>query len=314
MTALGRTVILFAVVAGPALAAPLTEAATLFDSGRAAFKAGDFDTACPAFAKSYQLEPVLGTLLNWATCLEKQGHIATAWLRFNDAIEWAGRTHEAEREQFAREHAKALRPSVSWLSVSSASDLEARVDGKPVHVSAVPVSLPVELGAHELSVERDGYEPWSQKVNVEAAGQAVAVVVPALKRLVAAAPAVVSPARASDLSAVSAQHGARLTGGVALIILGSVVTLGGVVGLAWSYSTYDLLQAQRTGSADPRIRVSLEDFDRLRWVPGVSWTGVGVGVAALTAGIVLIATSRTVSISPTFTPGGGGGFVVTGRF
>ena len=113
---------------------------------------------------------------------------------------------------------------------------------------------------------------------------------------------------------MSAQHGARLTGGVALIILGSVVTLGGVVGLAWSYSTYDLLQAQRTGSADPRIRVSLEDFDRLRWVPGVSWTGVGVGVAALTAGIVLIATSRTVSISPTFTPGGGGGFVVTGRF
>ncbi len=57
-----------------------------------------------------------------------------AWLRFNDAIDWAKRTHESEREQFAREHASALRRSVSWLVLSAPGELEARVDGKSVRV------------------------------------------------------------------------------------------------------------------------------------------------------------------------------------
>ena len=80
--------------------APQSEAAKLFDEGRAAMKANDLARACDAFSKSHALEPALGTLMNFATCLEKQGKFATAWLRFNDAVAWAQRTHEAERERW----------------------------------------------------------------------------------------------------------------------------------------------------------------------------------------------------------------------
>ena len=305
---------LFAVMAEAADGAP-SEAARLFDEGRVAFKAGDVGTACPAFARSYELEPVLGTLLNWAACLEKQGRFATAWLRFNDAIDWAQRTHESEREQFAREHAKALRPSVSWLVLSAPSEVEARVDGKVVRVSSTAVSLPVELGTHLVEVTAPGFEPWSSKVSVAQAGQSVSLAV-VLARSAPAVSAVSPPPARSEPSGVHLPvetHGARLAGGVSLIIAGSLVALAGAVGLAWSFSTYDLLQQQRADAANPQLRVSMADFERLRWVPGVSWAGLGVGAAALTAGIVMVATSRSVLITPTLS-GGGGGLVVSGSF
>lgn len=299
-----------------AQAAEPSPAAKLFDEGRAAFKAGDLARACPAFARSYELEPVLGTLLNWAACLEKQEHFATAWLRFNDAIDWAQRTHESEREQFAREHAKALRASVSWLVLSAGSELEAQVDGKPVRVSATAISLPVELGAHVIEVEQAGFERWQNTAQVTGPGQSVTVVIPALVRVAPPSmpAAEVSPdVRSAPLGLQVENHSARLTGGVSLIIVGSLVTLAGAVGLAWSFSTYDLLQGQRVDAVNPTPRVSPEDFDRLRWVPGISWAGVGVGVAALTTGIILLVTSRTLAVAPTLS-GSGGGFVVSGHF
>jgi len=316
-----RAALIITLLAMAAQAADLapSEAAKLFDEGRAAFKTGDVTRACPAFARSYELEPVLGTLLNWAACLEKQERFATAWLRFNDAIDWAQRTHESEREQFAREHAKALRPSVSWLVLSSAQELEAKVDGRVVRVSSTAVSVPVDPGTHLVEASQVGFEPRSLQVTVEKAGQSLTVAIPPLER---AAQSAVPPPEPSTREVRGGVHlqtqtepsGARLAGGITLIAVGSLFALAGAIGLAWSFSTYDLLQQQRADSANPQLRVSMADFERLRWVPGVSWAGLGVGAAALTAGVVLVVTgSKNVTVAPALS-GGGGGLMVSGAF
>ncbi len=324
-----RVVFAVSLVSAWVHAAEPSEAAKLFDEGRAAFKANDFAKACPAFARSYELEPVLGTLLNWASCLEKQGAFTTAWLRFNDAIDWAQRTHEAEREQFAREHAKALRASVSWLALTASTELEVKVDGRAVRVSPTAISLPAEVGPHEVRAEMPGHEASVATVTITKAGETVTYAVPPLKKTllepppmpVASSPAVDGPTVQSPPAAPAGVTLASSRGpsaaGISLVVVGSLALVGGVVGLVWSFSTYDLLQGQRVDAANPQPRVSVDEFNKLRWVPGLSWAGVAVGAAAISAGLVINAVSlsgtKYVAISPSF-DASGAGVTVSGRF
>jgi hypothetical protein len=324
------------------LSAAPTEGQRLFEEGRVAFKAGDLVKACPTFEKSYALEPTLGSLLNLATCFEKQGRLASSWIRFNDAIAWAQRTHESEREQFARKHAQDLKPRVSWLALTAAEELEATVDGQPVRVGRIAIAVPVDPGPHELAVVKPGYGPYRASVSV-GSGATAQHAIPALGVLVAPSadapvataqtgiepipwvappqppPVVADPgAVAAPVEVVTPAPPTRASGsaaGVTLLVAGGVVGLAGGAGLVWSFLTNEQLQKQRLSRASvvpPPWYISREEVELMQWLYPASWAAVGVGVAALGVGTVLLA-GQKVAITPSIQPGGAS-VSVTGQF
>lgn len=316
------TLTLLMSAATPAPAAQ-NEAAKLFESGRTALKAKRYEEACTAFEKSYSLEPALGTLLNWSSCLDKQGKAASAWVHLNDAIAWTQRTHEAEREVYARQLAKAIKPRVSWLALSADTELEATLDNEPVHVTAVPFSLPVDRGSHVVRVNKPGFKPFETAVDVAAEGISVSLKLPALESdapppppppVVEAVPAPeLLPAPMPSTTSTTRPGLAATTNlpppsvGATLVVSGGMVALAGAVGLAWSLSTYGQLQNQRVNLPLPEFPVTPEDYARIKWVYPLAWTAVGVGVAALGVGTFMLVKGRSsVTVVPTVQPGAAG--------
>src|SRR4051812_46885407 len=102
-------------VSGRARAEPssadVATAEALFQEGRKLMAEGRFGEACDRFAASRRLDPGVGTSLNLADCLEKQGRTATAYGMFNETAREAqkvGDTRGREAEALAR--ARALEP------------------------------------------------------------------------------------------------------------------------------------------------------------------------------------------------------------
>jgi hypothetical protein len=262
--------------------------------------------------------------LNLASCLEKQGRLVAAFVRYNDAIAWAQRTHEAEREGFARTHAQELKARVSWLAISSVDEVDAKVDGQSVHLSAVAISVPVELGRHDLVVEKTGFEGYTEAITVTEAGTTYHKV-PALKPVPAPVASISEPGPATPpleftppppppTVKVVTPPASSSAGGVVLIVAGSLIGLGGGVGLVWSLTSYDSLQRQRVNPT-PANTVSLDDFNRLKWLYPSSWVAVSGGAALAIIGAIVLATSShsSVTLVPTAGPGAGG-VMLSGSF
>src|SRR6185295_17368753 len=85
---------------------PEAAATALFDEGLKLMDQGNYSEACPKLAKSQELAPSGGTLLNLARCYEKNGQHASAWLRYKDAASRASSAKKRDMEKLASEAAK----------------------------------------------------------------------------------------------------------------------------------------------------------------------------------------------------------------
>lgn len=123
-------------VAAPADAA--AEAGAAFRRGRELAKLGRFDAACEEFAKSYGLDPALGTALNLADCLERQHKLYRAWELF-DLV--ARRSQSVKsRARLARRRADALAAKFAKLIIKvrepSAPGLSLRIGDRQITPAA----------------------------------------------------------------------------------------------------------------------------------------------------------------------------------
>jgi hypothetical protein len=222
-------------------------ALAFFEEGRAEMRDGHYAEACARFADSKTLDPGAGTMLNLAYCYEKLGKKARAWSEYESAAAAAHRAGKPEWESAARARAAQLEGKVGWVvvhldDVTDTIDIEIRIDGEPLAISAADRPTPTDLGHHEVSVRAMGKRAWSTTFEVDEQ-HVPTIEVPPMEPVLPPTPAIetrVLPAR-TPANQPPAKHrrGTQRIAAVALAAFGAVA-LGVAAGFALSArSTYD---------------------------------------------------------------------------
>jgi hypothetical protein len=203
-----RTPLVVALAAGLAVSdalAPLPAQADdsavieqFFSDGRQLMAAGRFAEACPKFLASYDLQHRVGTLLALANCYEQNRQIASAWARFVEARTLATRNNQAERAEYATQHAAMLESRRSMLTIVADPGVEGLVvrrDGTVVAPAVYGEAVPIDGGTHRIDVSARGKTPVSASIAIGPEGEQKTYTVPHLvdAPVVAAAAAPVAP-------------------------------------------------------------------------------------------------------------------------
>src|SRR5690242_3609160 len=161
-------------------------AESLFNDGERLMKEGKLAEACQAFEASNRVEARAGTLIDLGLCREQNHQLASAWSAFKDAL---NRVKDPKKQQLATEHANAIEPKLSYLTISVPD--ESRVDGLALTRNTHPVdpllwnrAIPVDGGTYVIAGHAPGHEEWSTTVDVPDEGGKISVEVPRFKDLV----------------------------------------------------------------------------------------------------------------------------------
>ncbi len=138
----------------PSSATDPAAAEALFEEGRAALAAGNDELACSKFAESQRLDPGAGTLMNWATCEEKLGRIASAWQHFQQAFD--ALPDADERAEYARQRAADLEQRLPMLTLKFPEPIPPGTvvlrDGVALEAASLGTPLPIDPGPHAIAV------------------------------------------------------------------------------------------------------------------------------------------------------------------
>src|SRR5688572_30934554 len=130
----------------------------LYQEGRKAASAKDWDVACKKFKESHDREPAPGTLLNLGDCEEKRGKLVAAQSHFVAA----GRLFRVgdERSIYAKQRAAQLERRTPKLALrlhpSSPVGTNVERDGVVLDGGMLNVPVPVDPGDHVLLVRSPG--------------------------------------------------------------------------------------------------------------------------------------------------------------
>lgn len=237
---------------------PVAEA--LYQAGRDLMAQKDYANACPKFAESYRLDPATGTLLNLAACHEAQGKVATAWTEYMDVARIGRRDGRADRVKYAREHADALEPKLSRLTIAAApgvdaTALEITLDGMAVGQVALGVAAPLDPGTHVVVASAPGKKPFRQEVVLGAEADQQILTIPELaaaepepppKTAVALGP--VTPPPAAPASPEQSTSGGLtvpvVVAGSVTVALAAATTVTGIIYLQHRSSYRDATEPQ----------------------------------------------------------------------
>lgn len=272
-----------------------TLAQTLFEEGRRLMEAKDYAQACPKLAESQRLRPGTGTLLNLALCNEGLGKTATAWGQFKEALFASKKEGNEARVAFAQEHIAALEPRLSriQLDAENTPGLVVRVDGMEIPAAALGTPIPIDPGTHEIEATAPGYTVWSTTTQIGDSGDLKAIAVPKLVPVPASNTAAPPPPKPTPAD------GAPRGGGSGLRTAGFVIGGAGVAALGLG-AVFGILAAGQASSAEddpalcPNKRCSprgREEINAAKTKATVSTFGIGVGLAAISAGAILVLSS-----------------------
>jgi hypothetical protein len=264
-------------------------AQALFDDAKRLTAAGNLAEACPKFLASLKLDPKPGAAVNLADCYEKSGKLASAWARYLEAATLAERMKQAEREQYAKEHAAALEPQLSRLTIvvtNPPPGMQLQRDGEALDAAGWGSAVPVDAGSHVVEARAPGKKPWSTNVDVPAGAAQLKMTVPPLE-----------DGPAEGASGLGAQRVAGIAiGGVGLagVVVGAV--FGGLALSNWS----GLLQNHCHGSPTMCDATGIAQGADARRNSTISTIGFIAGGVVLATGVVVFVTApRRVATAPT---------------
>lgn len=258
------------------------QAETLFRQGKDLLAHGHIAEACAAFDASQKLDPTLATLLNQASCREKNGQLATAWGLFLEAERQSRSATTDNMRQLhgvATSHATKLEPRLSTLTVTVSPEnrvggLEILRNDEPIDPGAWNKPLPVDGGTYKITARAPANTDWSTTVTVGIEHDAKTIEIPKLKAAALSA----RPATPGHATGAPDHPRSRLIP----VVLGATALglFGGAIGFEVSArSTYD----RSTHEADDARQDSLwRSANHKRYaaeglaVAGVACVGVAV--------------------------------------
>ncbi len=260
----------------------------LFRQGTEMLDEGHVDEACEALTQSLRLDVKLGTLLNLGLCHEKQGKSATAWAEFSEAAAWAADAGQADRRDFAHQHAATLERSLVRLQLHlpAGDRMVVEIDGDAIAESRRLLPLFVDPGHHALRVTAPGKKPYIAEIDAAPAtgahheGASQAVSVPPL-----ADETPVPSFAAASVEALSRPNHASNRGRAVALGLGAASVVGLVVGVFFGAETLsDLGTASGHCSAMGCDAQGLAAHDRAKGAEVASMVTFGASLLALGAG------------------------------
>jgi hypothetical protein len=274
-------------------------AEALFKQARDLMAAGSFAEACPKLAESQRLDPSAGTLLNLATCYEKNGQIASAWVTFKGAASAAQKANEPQRATLARAKVAELEPKLPTLAIvvpalADLPDLVVKRDGEAVGRASWGTPIPVDPGPHAIEASAPGKKPWQTEAKVDGPGAKTSVEVPPLLED-KAVPAPAPPGAGTGATATPAPAPpppAPSTPGSTQRVLGVLVAGVGVAGIAVG-SVFGVLASSQKNDAGSQCSgavcnaAGISDLNDARSKATVSTVGFIAGGALLAGGVVL---------------------------
>ena len=306
------------------------QAETLFRQGKELLAQGKVVEACAAFDASQKLGPTLATLLNQASCREKNGQLATAWGLFLDAERQSrAAIDEATRQlhQVATDHAAKLEHRLSTLTItvlpgSRIGGLEILRNDEPVDPGAWNQALPVDGGTYTIMARAPGNADWTSTITVGAERDAKTIEAPKHTAAALRPSAEGAEGATADRDPESAASPARRSkvaplavGGGALVLIGSAIGVE-----LWASSAYD--ESRR--ASDPAAQTSLwHSANNRRYVAeGLAVGGLAAGGVAvwlyLRGGERDAAGAHQVTVAPLLGAdralAGVSGLVVSGRY
>ncbi|MBC7978099.1 MAG: hypothetical protein H7138_24210, partial [Myxococcales bacterium] len=164
------------------------QAEVMFREGRTLLAAGKIAEACAAFESSQKLEPATSTLVNLASCRERNGQLATAWGLFLDAARATRDAAGAQAKKLykvASDRARRLEPRVSKLTIhvppgSRIAGLEILRAADVVEPAMWNRAMPIDGGTYQIAARAPGATIWTLSVTVGAEADARTVDVPRL--------------------------------------------------------------------------------------------------------------------------------------
>ncbi len=261
-----------------------------FAEGKQLLDAGQIAAACARFAKSQDLDPKLGRLLNLAFCHEQEGKTTSAWNEYNAAAALAAQKGQPDRVDFAREHAVSIAKHLSFLHLDVPAGVETiEVDGAGVPRDRWATPLPLDPGDHKIAIAAAGKKPASVAVTVSPVPGVQELAIPPLEADRAAAPVAASaasagagagalPAGDAEQAHSASRAPAYVAAGVAVVGLG-VGVAGGLVAMS-KKDQADLQCPEKL--CNPAGRALVSDAQT---AATMSTVGFGVGLAGAAAAV-----------------------------
>lgn len=294
------TLALVGLLPQPARAQTETKAAVaeaLYRQARDLMAAGDYEKACPKFAESQRLDPATGTLLNLASCHEKQGRLASAWLEYSDAAVAARRDQREDRVEYAQSRALSLEPKLSRLTLLLAADadepeLSIELDGANVGRAVVGAPTPVDAGSHTVRASAPGKKSWSQNIQIGTEANQQSITIPKLELASPApsaatvtpigptitAPGPSAPPTHDELSNRPIPTSVYLAGGVTLALAAGA----GATGLAYLNRRGDFDDLAKTEPDSNRTKQRHDSAQRMGYANLGLWAATALGAGVTT--------------------------------
>lgn len=263
-------------------------ATALFEQGRVALDAGDFETACARFHAANKLDPTPGIAANIGICEERRGRLASAWEAFKVALEKlpAGDKRIARIQEQITSLESRLPRLVLVLAPSAPKDTTVR-DGDATigNAGTYGVALPFDPGAHHLTVLAPGRAAATVDV-VLVEGKTATLAIEA-------GPAEIAPSTPTPLApsmpAESSSSGPWIVGGI------------GVAGLVLAAVTGGLVVSNRSTVTDNcddkaatcRTQSGIDAANAVRTLGPVTTVGLVIGAVGVATGAIWLGVQRS---------------------
>jgi hypothetical protein len=269
---------------------------SLFEEASSEMDARSWQSACQKLEQVTRLVPQgVGARLALGECLEGWGKLASAWSQYTTAESLASKSGDADRSQEAAKKARALHPWLSTVRIHVPAEVR-RIPGLTITHDGVPVAesqwsapMPVDGGAHVVSVRAPGRRSWEKRFMAALAGDSQSVTAGAPAPEPPAEPA--QDAQEETPTTPGARPWQRPTGIAAMSVGAAGVVVGAVLGGLTFAKTAESKQDGRCDAQNVCDSVGASLRNEARAFGDASTAAMIVGGALVAGGLTLVLTA-----------------------